>query len=245
MFNQKVRPAQKTGGSTLCPLDRKYLVNDIDYNKLKELLKSGMKKAYKDAVFFSEKESEPIKTEYLITINIAKTISEHNPYVGFPYKVILECPTHHFISDCVPLFQRIKTDKKYKFHYERRDKHDTKRHGKIDIAVYKDGGGLYEDKVPFCAIEVKGFNPSKGEVTKDLIRNSEYFKVVDKAGSSRIEFACLLAFQSYDTWRETDIPKFIIKLENKYTNYINHLKKDVHKAFCPASVGNGLLGRLI
>jgi len=86
----------------------------------------------------------------------------------YPYKVFLEYSTDTFFSDCVPLIQRIKTEKKYSFNYKRRKIHSTKRKGRIDIAVYKDGGGLHENMIPFCAIEVKGYNPNKYEIKKTL-----------------------------------------------------------------------------
>jgi hypothetical protein len=49
---------------------------------------------------------------------------------------------------------------------------NTKRNGKIDVVVYRDGGlsGL-----PVCAIELKGFNPQKSVALQDLKRNGEYF----------------------------------------------------------------------
>ncbi len=94
----------------------------IDKNLLKDLLKEGMKKAYTDAVFFAEKVNEPIKNEYLITVNVAKVISKNNPYLASPYKVFLEYSTKKFSTDCIPVFKRLKTEKRYSAKFIRRKK---------------------------------------------------------------------------------------------------------------------------
>ena len=139
-----------------------------------------------------------------------------------PYKVYLEHDTKRFSNDCVPRAILVKTERKHSLFFQNRSKKlNTDRRGKIDIAVYKDERNTFEDKVPFCAIEVKGFNPSKQEVIKDLVRNSEYFRFLDRTGESRISFSVFSAFHSYNCWYEKQIPSKINRLENRYKNYLS------------------------
>jgi len=41
----------------------------------------------------------------------------------------------------------------------------------------------------------------------------------------------LLAFQSYNTWYEKDIPKKIKKLESRYAKYLEELKDKTHNSY--------------
>ena len=197
----------------------------MNEQELTDHIKNGMKEACTDMMFFTDVPRNHVYVEYLITVNVAKIISRKaNQYMASPYKIYLEHSTKQFSNDCVPLLKREPTDRKYGLKFKRRSrKLNTSRKGKIDIAIYCEHRGMMEHEIPFCAIELKGFNPIKKEVLKDLKRNSEYFSFSDTTGESRIEFSTFAAFHKYDSWTEDDIECKIKKLEKLYTSYLEEI----------------------
>lgn len=153
-------------------------------------IKKAMHTSCDDALFFSNDETQLINAEYLLTVNIAKAIKELNFYFGTPYKIYLEHDTKQLASASTPfcvidpltLRNTIRT------------KNNTTRSGRVDIAVYNQI--LWYD-TPVCAIEVKGFNPPKHLIVKDLERNSEYFSFTSPTGSSTMPFTFFIALHSF------------------------------------------------
>ena len=156
---------------------------------------SAMKIACTETFIFSEDETRPIDAEYLFTVNVAKEIVTLNSGVGYPYKIFLEHPTKKFASNCVPLMGKNPTTNRTAI----RKRQNTKRNGKIDVAVYRDG--TWHGK-PICAIELKGFNPQRRLVLEDLKRNAEYFDLSCESGSSQISFTIFAAMYSYKNVRD-------------------------------------------
>jgi len=190
-------------------------------------IKASMFTSCEDALFFSDDETQLISAEYLLTVNTAKAIKELNTYFGTPYKICLENNTKQFSTACTP---SLKLDKNFNSIHQARN--NTKRSGRIDIAVYTHDNVSY---VPVCAIEIKGFNPPKSLVIKDIERNSEYFSFVSPTGSSILPFAFFIALYSYkNVWNNETEALNISKIENRYKKYIssvaniNHLSHDVN-----------------
>lgn len=183
-------------------------------------LKNAIIASCDDALCFSDNETKPIDAEYLLTVNAAKAISELNDYFGTPYKICLENSTQKFATSCTPLIKWKESKNSKSFETSVRTRNDTKRSGKIDIAIYTSEEALAD--TPLCAIEIKGFNPRKPLIVKDLERNAEYFNITSATGSSTLPFAVFVALHSYKgVWDETKANSNISKLEKRYRNYIN------------------------
>jgi len=169
----------------------------VDFKEIETMLFKGLKEACRDAHRFSGKINEQIEPEYIVTVNIAKSLNEinsANSSFGSPLIIKVEEDTRVFASECVPLilFEDI-------FDSTFREFHNSDRNGKIDIAVYEvsNTGSGFENRIPKCPVEVKKFTPSRGEILKDLYRNFEYLQVKDKTGNNRLEKAYLV-FLAHD-----------------------------------------------
>lgn len=182
-------------------------------------LKESMVTSCNDAFYFSDDETQLIDAEYLLTVNAAKAIKELNHYFGTPYRICLENDTKKFASACTPLMGRKKADNFLGYKSVVRTSNNAKRPGKIDIAIYTNNNGI---DIPLCAIEVKGFNPSKSLIIKDLERNSEYFALTSPTGASTLPFSVFIALHSYrGVWDDKKEQSNISKLEKRYKSYIN------------------------
>ncbi|WP_426992000.1 hypothetical protein [Methylomonas sp. CM2] len=191
-------------------------------NKFIDRLKTALNQSCNDARMFSDDDTNLINAEYLITVNIAKSIAAMNKDFGGPYKIHLEHSTKKFSSSCPPLLSKKYSNNPFGYTEELRQGNlNTKRAGKIDIAVYTDGHIL--DK-PYCAIEVKGFNPSKAKIIEDLERNLEYFSLAANTGLSELPFSLFAALHSCkNTWCDAKELTNINRITNRYKKYIASL----------------------
>lgn len=194
-------------------------------------LKESMKTSCDDAFYFSDDETQLIDAEYLLTVNAAKAIKELNLDFGSPYKICLENNTKKFASACTPLIANVKSDNFLGHKSVIRTPNNTRRSGKIDIAIYTDRNSI---DIPLCAIEVKGFNPSKFLIIKDLERNAEYFGLSSRTGESTLPFAVFIALHSYkrvlsDEKEQSNISKVKKRYQNciKGNNLLNRLAQSV------------------
>lgn len=188
-------------------------------NKLKE----SMRTSCDDAFYFSDDETQLIDAEYLLTVNAAKAIKKLNHYFGSPYKICLENDTKKFASACTPLMTKVKADNFLGYKSVIRTPNNTSRSGKIDIAIYTESNSF---DVPLCAIEVKGFNPSKPLIIKDLERNAEYFELKSPTGGSILPFAVFIALHSYKgVWNDKKEQSNLSKVKNRYQSYIDDNNK--------------------
>jgi hypothetical protein len=182
-------------------------------------LKQAMVTSCDDAFYFSDDETQLIDAEYLLTVNAAKAIKELNHCFGTPYKVCLENNSKKFASSCTPLMSEKNADNFLGYKSVIRRSNNTKRPGKIDIAVYVDRNAI---DTPLCAIEVKGFNPSKLLIIKDLERNAEYFDLTSPTGSSILAFSVFIALHSYKgVWNDKKEKSNIAKVKKRYEKYID------------------------
>lgn len=155
-----------------------------------------------------------IDAEYLITVNIAQSLKALNLYLGSPYQILLEHPTKEFATNCTPLILK---NKPYTFNTTSQIRSGTydsnKRSGKIDIAIYDNCTPAY-GQLPLCAIEVKGFNPSKSSIIKDLERNLSFFEITSNTGNSTLPLAAFATIKLY----------FNSAKQNKRVNNLNKVK---------------------
>lgn len=188
-------------------------------------LEEALTTSCSDALYFSDNETQLIESEHLLTINAAQAIKELNRYFGEPYKIHLEHCTRKFSTACTPLMKKVpaRNSRGYQTILPR-GRNDTTRSGKIDITVYETSNAFKNR--PICAIEIKGFNPSKKLILADLIRNSEYFGLSSSTGSSDPPFTVFMALHSYKgVWNDEKEARNIDKVTSRYRNYIkNNLK---------------------
>ncbi|WP_152456542.1 hypothetical protein [Microbulbifer sp. THAF38] len=200
-----------------------------------------MSEACDDAFYFSADEKKLIDAEYLLTVNAAKAIKELNHSFGIPYKICLENVTKEFASACTPRMRREKADNILGYNPGILTSNDIKRPGKIDIAVYTNTNGI---DIPLCAIEVKGFNPSKQLIIKDLERNSEYFGLASRTGTSTLPFAVFIGLHSYKgVWDDKKEKSNILKVKNRYEKYIsgNNNLNSLHQKVDVFTIRRGVL----
>lgn len=183
--------------------------------KIEEKLSLGMRSACDDTFFFVEDESQKIAAEYLLTVNVAKKLAELNSGIGYPYKIYLERKTKLVATDCVPLTAREHSKNFLGYKRVLRKRQNTHRNGKVDICLYRDSGGM--SGVPVCVVELKGFDPSRKDVVKDLRRNSEFFKISCRTGTSQIQYACFAAMHSFPrSVSQEERDRDLEKLKKKY-----------------------------
>jgi hypothetical protein len=108
------------------------------------------------------KEMFDIKPEYLMTVAVADALSEgYDDIHGLDIQIRLECPTrqiaYQLVSDAVGLKQWFAIKKDVKIN----------RKGRADILATA-------DKTSHL-VELKGFDPSKAQIEKELVRIQEFF----------------------------------------------------------------------
>lgn len=191
-------------------------------DQIEQKLIAGMDESCSDTILFLEDDSQLIATEYLFTVNAAKKLAELNSGIGYPYKIYLEKKTKSVAKSCVPLMKRVPDKNRKGGKSIISGKHNTSRNGYVDICLYKDSTGFSE--TPVCIIELKGFNPRRGLVVKDLERNLEFFEISDKTGSSLLQHACFAAMHSFPkTIVEEQTKKDRALLHKKYENWLSNL----------------------
>lgn len=190
----------------------------------RETLVKAMKRACDDMLRFSGEPARQINAEYLFTVAVAKQLDGLNGYYGDPYRIYLEKNTRDFALDCLlpvrlgnPLQRRA-----YRF---RKGVPNILRNGRIDVAVYEDiPNNGYLGPRPVCAIELKGFNPTRALVLKDLRRNLEYFSIKGNTGGSVLGSALFGALHSWSkvgTQSEEDVKSETLR--SKYEGWLSEL----------------------
>nr|WP_314530168.1 hypothetical protein [uncultured Pseudomonas sp.] len=180
-------------------------------------VKDAMAAACNDMLRFSDEPAREINAEYLLTVNVAKAIDELNMQPADPYKIYIEKHTRDFARDCLHpiLFGKPLVRNSSVF---RKGRPSIKRNGRIDVVVYyNDPLTTYFGTQPLCAIELKGFNPSRTLVVADLQRNLEFHKVVGDTGESVLPFSLFSALHSFNsTYDEAGLRANLTKVHSFY-----------------------------
>ncbi|MFN4865000.1 MAG: hypothetical protein ACK5GZ_01555 [Cyanobium sp.] len=153
----------------------------------------GLRTSCDEIVSFTEDHALPVNAEYLLTVNIAKSILTLNSSLGWPLKIYLEYPAQKFLEKCFPLARSVGSSSFSPGQTVFRQSPTIDRPGRTDVAVLRDG---QQGCIPVCAIEVKGFNPPKEKVIDDMRRNQEYFADAN-TGRSQLQFAVSAMVRSY------------------------------------------------
>ena len=194
--------------------------------EITEKIRLALFESCDDALCFSDDETHLIDAEYLLTVNAAKSIQKLNVGFASPYKISIECDTQVVATACTPLLGKIPAIDSKIPKIVGRPKLNTKRIGKVDIAVFE----RKSNDIPVCAIELKGFNPKKKLILDDLKRNAEFFSMRSNTGDSLISFTIFAALHSYK----------LSMSEKKQNANINNLKERYKEHITSISVNHGV-----
>jgi len=190
-------------------------------------IKKGLKHAINDMFYFTDNEAIPVNAEYLVTVNLAKTLRDEMGLLNWDFKIYLEKNKGKFSVDCIPPL---------KWHHDYRERKTTifrskniKNQKRIDIVIYEDKKNQHQyscymgDHVPVCAIEVKGVNSQNRWILHDLGRNKEYFGLEDETGLSSIEYASFVAIQRFDVSKIKNACEGEEKTRKKYDDLLSRI----------------------
>lgn len=206
------------------------------------------KSACEDMFRFSGEKGKPINAEYLFTVAVAREIDKLNLFYGEPYKIFLEKSRKELSRDCLPPMKRGKPWQRGSTVFrERIPAINTKE--RADIAVYENViNSSHMTHQPICVIELKGFNPPRKFVIKDLKRNLEYFNITGKTGNSVIQSALFSALYSYrkvkNEAEEIDRKQYLEQQYNSWLSEVGNLSSlDVN--VCAHTISSDCLGEVI
>jgi hypothetical protein len=181
----------------------------IDSIEIRKSILKGIKEIYYFNQLANIDSSDFIKPEYLLTVKIAEQLALSNK----GYLIKLEEDTSTFAKSCI---------KSWNNGLINDDSHNSKRNGKIDIAIYttKSNTGHYPNK-PLFPIEIKNINPTKFSFLKDVERNINFFKISDvNTGDSALELAYNVAIEEFKDIFKEHVTDKIVTVKEKYQNWI-------------------------
>ena len=209
---------------------------------------NAMKFACDDMLRFSGDPTRRINAEYLFTVAVAKQLDKLNSHYGEPYQIFLEKKTRDFARDCIPPVRfgnpMQKGSSRIRKGFPKID-----RNGRIDVAIYQViPNNDYLGPQPVCAIELKGFNPTKNLVLKDLKRNLEFFSLTGSTGASVL---CTTLFGALHSWSniatECEEKKKYEALRAQYEGWLSQLQKvsNVNSAVTVHEIRKNLEGEVV
>lgn len=217
-------------------------------SQIRKQLISAMSCACDDMLRFSGDPARCLNAEYLFTVAVAKQIDKLNFDYGEPYQIYLEKKTRDFALDCLyPI--RFGDPMRKDSGAIRKCFPKINRNGRIDVAIYEDiPNNDYLGAQPVCAIELKGFNPTKNLVLKDLRRNLEFFSLTGSTGASVLSMALFGALHSWsniDT--ECKQKQKHEALRGKYKGWLSQLPKNsnVHSVVTVHEIRKSLQGEVV
>lgn len=170
----------------------------MDLLQVKEQIKSGLIKAYKQNLLLLSSYSEFSEQvrEYLLTVNVAQQLLEWNE--RHLYKIQLEYPVLYFYSNAFLSHEIEAKDIFNMILLQRQPGHSPteKLHQKIDIAITQEQSTnslSYEQERSLCGIELKAINKNEIEIIGDARRLSNAMILTDNISPNSIEF-CFSAF---------------------------------------------------
>ncbi|ENG7521802.1 hypothetical protein ABVD55_005030 [Vibrio harveyi] len=198
-----------------------------NFNVIRKAVVDGMTTAFSDMYMFTERIDSKVNAEYLLTVNVAKSIVAQNKYgPADPYSVEVEKSTKRFTRDCFYPIKFVFGGFKSKNLLLSKKLPRVSRSGRIDIVVYENKNNTYIGKQPICAIELKGVNPQRTLVVKDLRRNFELLILEANTGKSVLDFTLFASVHAFDNISSDDQIKHnenaILK---RYTKWLSEVGK--------------------
>jgi hypothetical protein len=187
----------------------------MEIRELNASIFKGLRNAHKDSSKFNGFINPSVKPEYLLTVNVAQSISS-----DFEIRVKLEESTERIKRESAD-----KLDVLNYFDYL----HDLKafafleklREGRIDIVLYEfDNSAVYP-------IEIKGFDSAlrnKQVIYADIDRILIFLS--DTTGKSKIKAGCVVFIQELKPELTSGIPESIKNIESDYQSLISLIYND-------------------
>lgn len=214
----------------------------------RDALVKAMKRACDDMLRFTGEPAKRINAEYLCTVSVAKEFDRLNGYYGDPYRIYLEKKAQDFARDCLHPVKFGKTFKSRSM-IRRTAKPKLSRPGRIDVALYEDvANNSYLGYQPVCAVELKGFNPSRSRVLADLKRNLEYFSLQGNTGGSVLGTALFGALHAWPkVGSEIEEETKASKLRDRYVNWLSELPNTtkIRRNVTVHNIRQDLLGEVV
>lgn len=197
----------------------------MEIQALNSSIIKGIYYAYEDSAKFNGFINPIIKPEYLITVNVAKSIRE-----DFDLIIKLEEPTDNFLNESADKLD-ILNHYQYIKHFKE-TKEEELRKGRIDIVLYdKDG------KKNVLPIEIKGFDTptrNKQRLFDDINRLLLFMS--DDSGHGNIKFSTVAFIQETKVIIESEIAESLLNIKKEYTkiieavygDYLNDFKFEIH-----------------
>lgn len=190
-----------------------------------EAIKNGMKDACDDMHHFTDKPEREFNAEYLFTVATAKAINRYNMFPAEKFEIRIEHNTAKFAKHCLPLINYGNPMVKGSSIFRGKVVPKINRSGRIDIAIYSEKLTIKTmGKVPLCAIELKGFNPSRILVLEDLRRNLEFIRIREKIGEGYLDFTAFAALHKTRVPQDEEQAKAEqVLIQNKYKKWMSEL----------------------
>lgn len=159
-------------------------------------VRNGMESASKDARMMNLYSGAKLYVEYLATVSIGQALVRSKHFNYGDQEIHFEYSTKKFLTSTVPLIKKSQPLPGHVFgKHILRKLSNTTRNGRIDIALMSTNNNGCS--FPLCAIEVKGNNPSKNLLVKDLKRNLECMVHSGVTGNSNLKLTLSCSFYSY------------------------------------------------
>ncbi len=191
----------------------------MNISKVKENIKIGLKKGYKQNLLLLSSYSDFIDQvrEYLLTVNVAQQLLDWNEQHS--YKIQIEYPVFHFYNNA---FVAYEWDIKDIFDIaiiQRQSGHSPtdKLYQKIDIAITQEqnGSNASTHERTLSGIELKGINKSEDEIIRDAKRMSNAMLLTDKVSDNSIKFCFCGFLRRFDKGEEIVTEAFIQQKTDK------------------------------
>lgn len=207
-------------------------------NTIQQYIIDGYKKGYYDNLHMNtgggEFQSEA--AEYVFTVNIAQNLLEwrRNSDEGLYYSIVFELSASLFKNYCFLEWRLRKPDDIFDGRVIRRKKHKPIRNetGRIDVAVLSPEK-MFRDRRSKVGIELKGINPSKTAVKKDVERLVDCLIAEDPISENSLQF-CFVIFG-----HRLDMPKKVFNqsdYKSRLEKYRGEVENNLSKITCLVNV---------
>ncbi len=194
-----------------------------DLTIVRKKLWEGMSNTIDDVKLFSDDASKGIYAEYLLTVNLAKSLANKTNIEGYNNnKIILEKSTKQFARECLPKLKRIGNPLKKGSTILLKDIPKNYRKGKRDIAVYTNKIENFGDTPLYC-IEVKSFNSPTSKIKSDLIRNMIFLNLQANTGIGYLKNAFFVGLESRTITKKSNQLKLQEAIKEKYIKILKSI----------------------
>lgn len=194
-------------------------------SSMEDLIVKGLEATYDDLYLFTGDELDVSHPEYLLTVNIAKSISKE--FHSFKnYEIRIECPTKSLIQNSF----NFKSSRFYRpLQKNNSNKRKIKglektRKGRVDLALFSQNGVF---KILKYIFEIKRQNQPKRSIIQDLQRLKAFCLLENQDGHSTLQAGYFVGLQHCKDYQAPDkIKQNLHKTEAKFKGFIQEVNRD-------------------